>query len=140
MMKSMRGLVLFGGMVLVLCCISTSAHALSDDEAVFRIYPPDWPQQFGPPVVYGEHGDGLEFSLSPDAEILPNTPRFNGVPPLDIDGTLFDSYDLSANSCGIVPSFDVTSYSMEGSIVATPEPATVLLLGLGAFFLRRKAV
>ena len=119
------------------------SYALSDDEPIIRISPP-WPQlePWYQPfiIVIGENDGVLEYLLPPDREILPYPPRFNGVPPIEhINiGTLFDSYYLSTNTYGIAPSFDVTSYSMERSVVAIPEPATVLFLGMGALVLMRR--
>jgi len=151
-MKYMRDLTCFGilaRIVLVLCCISTTAYASSGDDPTFGIYPPDWPQPYPvshPSLLPLEPSDIIggddpinweDIDIDVKYLLLPERPRFNGVPPIDIDGILFDSYNLSANSYGIVSSFDVTSYSMESSAVAIPEPATVLLLGMGALVLRR---
>jgi len=153
-MKYMRDMNcgILAGIVLVLCCTSTTTFASSGDEPTFGIYPPDWPQPY--PVSYpsllplepsdiigGDDPINLEdIDLDFKYVLLPERPRFNGVPPIEhIDiGTLFDSYYLSTNTYGIAPSFDVTSYSMERSAVAIPEPATVLLLGMGALVLRRR--
>ena len=107
-MKVMRGSTCFAilaGMVLVLCCISTSAYASSDDEPI-GINPP-WPQDepwYQPfIIVIGEWDGTLEYILPPDREILPYPRRFNGVPPIDIDVSLFDFYNISNNSYGIAP-------------------------------------
>ncbi len=138
-MKDMRGFSCFAimaGMFLVLCCISTSAYAASGDEPIFGVEP------WFPILDLPENGGRLNLDdiEHADIEILPYPPGFNGVPPIEpIDiGTLFDSYNLGTNSYGIAPSLDVTSYSMEGSVVATPEPGTVLLLGMGVLALRRR--
>lgn len=134
--KSFSSFVILGSMILVLCCISTSAYASSDDEPIFGIEP--WfgsdPQAI---IVIGEDDGVLEYLGEIDLDVSPY-PSGGGIPPLDIDGTLFDSYNLGTNPYGIAPSFDVTSYSMDGSVVANPEPATVLLLGLGALALRKR--
>ncbi len=194
------------GVVLFLFCISPSAYASSDDELRFSIYPPDWPQPYPvlfpsllpfepsdspdhggqinlediidldveyvllpeqprfngvPPIdidgaffdayalsndepifgiepwfgndsqaiiVIGEDDGVLEYLLPPDRDILPYPPRFDGTPPLDIDGSLFDSYSFSGSSYEPASSF----------ITPIPEPATLLLLTLGAVMLRRK--
>ena len=96
-MKYMREFsfsVMLAGMFFVLCCITTSAYALSDDEAIFRIDPPDWPQPY--PVLYPSLlpldpldiiGGGGQINLEDiDIEaklmLLPEQPRFNGVPPI----------------------------------------------------------
>ena len=132
--ESFSSFVILGSMILVLCCISTSACASSDDEPLFRVEP--W---F--PILDIPDGGGqlnLEDIEHAELQLLPERPRFIGAPPIDIDGTLFDSYNLGTNPYGIAPSFDVTSYSMDGSVVANPEPATVLLLGLGALALRKR--
>jgi len=138
-MKYMRGFscfVLLGGMGLVLCCFSTSAYALSDDEPRFGIEPWFEPIDFVP--GYGGQLN-LEDIEHTELQLLPELPRFNGVPPIDIDGSLFDSYNLSTNSYGIAPSFDVTSSSGGvGSVTVVPEPTTVLLLGIGALALRKR--
>lgn len=135
-MKYMRDLSYFGilaGMVLVLCCISTSAYASSGDEPIFGIEP------WFPILDLPENGGQLSLEYLGEIDLdVSRYPRGGGAPPIDIDGLLFDSYNLNTNSYGIAPSFDVTSYSVEGSVVATPEPATVLLLGMGALALRRR--
>jgi len=109
-----------------------------DDEAVFRIYPPDWQLQFGPPVIVGEDDGILEYLLPPDRELLSYPPRFNGdmsfgLEPIDIRA-IFDSYNLNTNSYEPAPSFE----GISSSITVVPEPATLLLFAFGGLVLRRK--
>lgn len=145
-MKYIRNLSYFGilaGIVLVLCCISTSAYALLDDEPTFRV-PETWlsfPEVIYPMPISDDGQIILEYLLPPGREILPYPPRFNGVPPIEpIDiRAIFDSYYLSTNSYGIAPPLDVIYASGGvGSVSVVPEPTTVLLLGMGALALRKR--
>ena len=73
----------------------------------------------------------LEDMEHAEIQISPEQPRFNGdmsfgLEPVDMR-TLFDSYNFSGSS-----------YEPASSVTVIPEPATVLLLGLGALALRRR--
>ena len=104
----------------------------ADDEPIFGIEP--WfgsdPQAI---IVIGVDDGVLEYLGEVDLDVSPY-PRGGGAPPLDIDGLLFDFYGLSVSSYEPAPSFE----GISSPITVVPEPATVLLLGLGGLILRKR--